>query len=56
MKSLLLVICYLFFGISTSVAQDVTPKPIAPYTPAVMANGTLYLSGQIPRVFLKPGN
>ena len=30
--------------------QAVTPKPIAPYTPAVMANGTLYLSGQIPRV------
>jgi len=31
-------------------AQDATPKPVAPYTPAVMVNGTLYLSGQIPRV------
>ncbi|MCX6225184.1 MAG: Rid family detoxifying hydrolase [Bacteroidia bacterium] len=50
MKSVFFVLCYLFFGISTSVAQDVTPKPIAPYTPAVMVNGTLYLSGQIPRV------
>lgn len=50
MKSLFFVICSLFFGISTSEAQDATPKPIAPYTPAVMANGTLYLSGQIPRV------
>jgi len=27
-----------------------TPPPVAPYTPAVMANGTLYISGQIPRV------
>ena len=50
MKSICIVCCWLLFGISTSVAQDVTPKPIAPYTPAVMVNGTLYLSGQIPRV------
>ena len=49
MKSAFFVICFLLFGISTSVAQDVTPKPIAPYTPAVMVNGTLYLAGQIPR-------
>lgn len=26
------------------------PKPVAPYSPAVMVNGTLYLSGQIPIV------
>jgi 2-iminobutanoate/2-iminopropanoate deaminase len=32
------------------VAQSVTPKPIAPFTGAVMANGTLYLSGQLPIV------
>ena len=50
MKNLFFVFCFLFFVISTSVAQDATPKPIAPYTPAVMVNGTLYLSGQIPRV------
>ena len=30
--------------------EKITPKPVAPYTPAVMANGTLYISGQIPRV------
>jgi 2-iminobutanoate/2-iminopropanoate deaminase len=50
MKSSLFVICFLLFGISMLVAQDVVPKPIAPYSPAVMVNGTLYLSGQIPRV------
>lgn len=50
MKSLLFGICFLFLGIFTSVAQDATPKPFAPVTPAVMANGTLYLSGQLPRI------
>ena len=50
MKSLLFVICCLFFGISTSMAQNVTPKPVAPLTAAVMVNGTLYISGQLPRV------
>lgn len=30
--------------------EKMTPKPVAPYTPAVLANGTLYISGQIPRV------
>lgn len=30
--------------------EKVLPKPIAPYSPSVMVNGTLYLSGQIPRV------
>lgn len=45
----ILLMCLISFGIT--VAQDnTTPKPIAPYTPAVMANGTLYLSGQIPRI------
>jgi 2-iminobutanoate/2-iminopropanoate deaminase len=33
-----------------SAQEQAIPKPIAPYTPAVMANGTLYISGQIPRV------
>lgn len=50
MKSLLFAICILSLGYFTLEAQDAAPKPIAPYTPAVMANGTLYLSGQIPRV------
>jgi len=41
----------LFAIVMVAHAQDpATPKPIAPYSPAVMVNGTLYLSGQIPRV------
>ncbi len=45
---LLLITSVLVFGLQ---AQDKkTPKAVAPYTPAVMANGTLYISGQIPRV------
>jgi len=45
----LVILLGLFLEVS---AQDkATPKPIAPYSPAVMASdGTLYLSGQIPRV------
>lgn len=50
MKSLFVFICCLSLGAFSAMPQDITPKPIAPYTPAVMANGTLYLSGQIPRV------
>jgi len=50
MKSILISFCFLILGVISLSAQDATPKPIAPYTPAVMANGTLYLSGQIPRV------
>lgn len=40
----------LLLNVSTNAQDKTTPKPVAPYTPAVMANGTLYLSGQIPRV------
>jgi len=50
MKSFSIVICVLFFGAFSLVAQDAAPKPIAPYSAAVMANGTLYISGQIPLV------
>jgi len=50
MKSRFLVICFLLLGFSVCMAQDLAPKPIAPYRPAVMANGTLYISGQIPLV------
>jgi 2-iminobutanoate/2-iminopropanoate deaminase len=44
------VILLLTFGmiVFSSEAQTVTPKPVAPLTPAVMANGTLYISGQLP--------
>ncbi len=50
MKSILIFCCVLLFGSLSCLAQTVTPKAIAPYTPAVMANGTLYISGQIPIV------
>ena len=51
LKSGLFLMTALILALPAGRAQDpVTPKPIAPYTPAVMVNGTLYLSGQIPRV------
>jgi 2-iminobutanoate/2-iminopropanoate deaminase len=31
----------------TAIFPPNAAKPIAPYTPAILANGTLYLSGQI---------
>ncbi len=31
----------------TAILPPNSAKPIAPYTPAILANGTLYLSGQI---------
>lgn len=41
-----LSICLLF---SLAGAQEKEkPKPVAPYSPSVMVDGTLYLSGQIP--------
>ena len=46
-KSLLILL--LALGIYTLKAQDKNiPTPIAPYSPAVLVNGTLYISGQIP--------
>lgn len=43
----LTLVCLL--GITFLHAQEkVLPKPVAPYSPSVMVNGTLYLSGQIP--------
>jgi 2-iminobutanoate/2-iminopropanoate deaminase len=50
MKNFIAVFSLLAIFMATSAQEPVTPKPIAPYTPAVMVNGTLYLSGQIPRV------
>lgn len=51
MKKLALSVLSLLLLVNICAAQDkATPKPVAPYTPAIMANGTLYLSGQIPRV------
>lgn len=51
MKKSLLIFCLSIFTFTTLFAQDkAEPKPVAPYSPAVMVKGTLYLSGQIPRV------
>jgi len=50
MKKLLILSCFIAILFGQAISQEtVAPKPIAPYTPAVMANGTLYISGQIPR-------
>jgi 2-iminobutanoate/2-iminopropanoate deaminase len=50
MKSILFTCFVLLIGVLSAEAQTAAPKAIAPYTPAVMANGTLYISGQIPIV------
>lgn len=51
MKKSFLIIYLCLYSIVGVIAQEkATPKPVAPYSPAVMVNGTLYLSGQIPRV------
>jgi 2-iminobutanoate/2-iminopropanoate deaminase len=51
MKKVFGFVIFLLLGVTLSCTQEqMAPKPIAPYKPAVMVNGTLYLSGQIPRV------
>ena len=50
MKKLLILSVLFVFALSLNAQIKQTPKPVAPYTPAVMANGTLYISGQIPIV------
>jgi len=41
-----ILLCWIAF---TLTAQDKNiPAPIAPYSPGVLVNGTLYISGQIP--------
>ncbi|MCK5822285.1 MAG: Rid family detoxifying hydrolase [Bacteroidales bacterium] len=51
MKKLALFVIASFLMVFVSNAQnDLAPKPVAPYSPSVMVNGTLYLSGQIPIV------
>ncbi|MBT3244493.1 MAG: RidA family protein [Bacteroidetes bacterium] len=51
MKTNILSFLFLLFVAFTVKAQDeAAPKPVAPYSPSVMVNGTLYLSGQIPIV------
>lgn len=51
MKRLVISVLSILMLVSLSMAQEKdTPKPVAPYSPSVMVNGTLYLSGQIPIV------
>jgi len=49
MKTRLIIFCLLLCS-GSLIAQNNVPKAVAPYSPAVMANGTLYLSGQLPLV------
>lgn len=50
MKKLIALSFLTLFAVAFTMAQEkkVEPKPVAPYSPSVMVNGTLYLSGQIP--------
>ena len=50
MKKFFLISFCLLLVIGIQAQDKKEPKPVAPYTPAVMANGTLYVSGQIPRI------
>ena len=47
-RLLILFITIGFFALGSMAQEKAKPKPVAPYSPSVMANGTLYLSGQIP--------
>lgn len=48
MKTIFVLIIFIFtVGLATAQEQDL-PKPIAPYSPVVKAGDTYYLAGQIP--------
>lgn len=49
-KAIILFLLSALFTLNTAAQTKKAPDPVAPYSPAVMANGTLYLSGQIPIV------
>jgi 2-iminobutanoate/2-iminopropanoate deaminase len=48
MKQLFLIVFLLGLHLLSTGQDKNVPKPIAPYSPAVLAGETLYLSGQIP--------
>jgi 2-iminobutanoate/2-iminopropanoate deaminase len=50
MKRLIMLFVATALVCGLQAQEKQTPKPVAPYTPAVLANGTLYISGQIPKV------
>lgn len=47
-KILLVLILFSLVALSVEGQDKSIPAPIAPYSPAVLVNGTLYISGQIP--------
>lgn len=51
MKRIFVTILSVLLVTGLALAQEKEkPKPVAPYSPSVMVDGTLYLSGQIPIV------
>lgn len=53
MKTLFTILLIAFSGLSLKSQDKNIPAPIAPYSPGVLVDGTLYISGQIP---LNPEN
>jgi len=48
MKKLTILLFFVLFSFIVYAQTEEAPAPIAPYSQYVMANGTLYISGQIP--------
>ena len=51
MKNVLLMVCLCLLSAGQALPQGKDKeKPVSPFSPAVMAKGALYISGQLPRV------
>jgi len=48
MNKTLLLIVLMLIAVTIKAQDKNIPAPIAPYSPGVLVNGTLYISGQIP--------
>jgi 2-iminobutanoate/2-iminopropanoate deaminase len=48
MKTLFTILIIAIIGLSLKAQDKNIPAPIAPYSPGVLVDGTLYISGQIP--------
>ena len=48
MKTLFAILLIAISGLSLNAQDKNIPAPIAPYSPGVLVDGTLYISGQIP--------
>jgi 2-iminobutanoate/2-iminopropanoate deaminase len=53
MKKVVFILLFAWISFSIEAQDKIIPAPIAPYSPGVLINGTLYISGQIP---INPGN